>query len=302
MASVLLPTTTWTDGCDDVVADLRPEDELIVVADRSEDPVLDAAPDSARTLVAGDPVGCAGKANALAAGMERASQDVVVWTDDDVSRDPGWRDRLVENARESGAATEVPVYVGSGLWSLLEPAMALFGSLGMASSGKVWGGGVAFDRTELDEEELLSELRRTVGDDSLLSTYVEDPWVDTDHPREVRVGGSPSAVYHRMARFAKATFYFEPVSTTVLLAITTVVAALCLLFPFVGLPATTGLGVWTYRKLTVSRPSVVLSFPSFVLVPLAIFVGRVAPTFEWGGRRYRWSGRFDVTVLSSSEP
>jgi hypothetical protein len=300
MASVLLPTTTWTDGCDDVVADLRPEDELIVVADRSDDPALDGAPESATTLVAGDPVGCAGKANALAEGMERASQDVVLWTDDDVARDPGWRDRLVENARESGAATEVPVYVGSGLWSLFEPAMALFGSLGMASSGKVWGGGVAFDRTELDEEELLSELRQTVGDDSVLSNYVEDPWVDADHPREVRVGGSPSAVYHRMARFAKATFYFEPLSTGVLLCVSVVVAALCLLFPFVGLPATTGLGLWTYRKLGVSRASVALSFPSFVVVPLAIVVGLLAPAFEWGGRRYRWRGRFEVSVLGRS--
>jgi len=296
MASVILPTTRWTDGCADVLASLSPDDELFVVADHPDDPVFENAPAAVELVAAGDPVGCSGKANALAVGMVRASHDIVVWTDDDVARETGWRDRLVAHAREEGAATEVPVYVGGGLWRLFEPAMVLFGSIGLAHGGHVWGGGVAFDRTVLDEERLVDELRRTVGDDSLLSTYVDDPWVDTDNPRTVRVDGSPGAVRDRLARFAQAAFHFEPLSTVGLLAASTVVAALCLLAPLVGGAVTLAAGAISYRTVDLSRWSVLLSPLSFMAIPLALALGLVVPTFEWGGRRYRWQGAFDVTV------
>lgn len=296
MASVILPTVRWTDGCADVLASLSPDDELFVVADHPEDPVFENAPEAAELVAAGDPVGCSGKANALAAGMERASHDIVVWTDDDVTRESGWRDRLVAHAREDGAATEVPVYVGSGLWRVLEPAMVLFGSLGLAYGGHVWGGGVAFDRTALDEAQLVAELRQTVGDDSLLGTYVDEPWVDTDNPRPVRVGGSPGAVRDRLARFAQAAYHFEPVSTIGLLAASTLVAVFCLVAPLVGLGVTLGVGAFSYRAVDLSRWSVLLSPLSFLVLPLALAVGLVVPTFEWGGRRYRWDDTFDVTV------
>ena len=49
------------------------------------------------------------------------------------------------------------------------------------SGDHVWGGGVAFDRTEIDENQFLTELRQTVGDDSLLSTYFDESWVASDH-------------------------------------------------------------------------------------------------------------------------
>ena len=77
MASVILPTTRWTDGCADVLASLSPDDELFVVADHPDDPVFADAPDTAELVAAGDPVGCSGKANALAAGMERDRNSVV---------------------------------------------------------------------------------------------------------------------------------------------------------------------------------------------------------------------------------
>ncbi|MFC6757455.1 MULTISPECIES: glycosyltransferase [Haloarcula] len=296
MASVILPTTRWTDGCADVLASLSPDDELFVVADHPEDPVFEQAPGEAELVAAGDPVGCSGKANALAAGMERASHDIVVWTDDDVTREAGWRDRLVAHAREDGAATEVPVYVGGGLWRVLEPAMVLFGSLGLVSGGHVWGGGVAFDRTALDEAQLVAELRQTVGDDSLLGTYVEDPWVDTDNPRQVTVAGSPGAVRDRLARFAQAAFHFEPLSTVGLLAASALFAVFCLVAPLLGAPVTLAVGALSYRAVDLQRSSVLLSPLSFLVIPLALAVGLVVRTFEWGGRRYRWRGTFDVTV------
>lgn len=181
MASVILPTVRWTATAETVLSGLRDEDELLVVCDSESDPVVDAAPSAATVIVAGEPVGCSGKANALAAGMEAATDEIVVWTDDDVDRDEEWLTRLVTRATEHGAATEVPLYLGDGLWQLFEPAVLMLGSTGPASGNHVWGGGVAFDRTEIDEASLLAELRQTVGDDSLLSEYVDDVWADTEN-------------------------------------------------------------------------------------------------------------------------
>ncbi|RDI72571.1 glycosyltransferase [Halopelagius longus] len=297
MASVILPSNRWTDGAADVAADVREDDELLVVCDSENASVVSDAPDEVTVLVAGDPEGCAGKANALAYGMERATHDVVVWTDDDVSRDSGWRDRLVSMARNRGAATEVPVYVGGGIWPLLEPAFVLLGSLGLVEGGFVWGGGVAFDRTEIDEDALRSDLRRTVGDDSVLSTYLDDPWADEDHPREVPVSGAPGDVYDRIARFAKAAYFFDRAGTSVLLAASFVAAALFALFPVFGVVAATTLAAAGYAKLGVRRASVVLAYPSVLCLPVALLAGILAPRFEWGGRRYEWRDAFDVRVV-----
>lgn len=37
--SVLLPTVSWTGTCDEVAAQLRPEDELLIIHDDGDDPV-----------------------------------------------------------------------------------------------------------------------------------------------------------------------------------------------------------------------------------------------------------------------
>ncbi|SDK34266.1 glycosyltransferase [Natronorubrum texcoconense] len=299
MASIILPTHRWTPAAEIVVDTLRDDDELLVVCDSHEDPVVDDAPSRATVVTAGEPVGCSGKANALATGMERASDEIVVWTDDDVSREDGWLERLVTHARETGAATEVPVFVGGGLWRLFEPAMVVLGTSGTASGNYVWGGGVAFDRTELDESALLADLRRTVGDDTLLSTYVDDVWVDTDHVRPVHVDGSPEGVYNRIARFGKTSAFFEPVQTGVLFAISLVFVVVTLVFPLLAALGSTLVGIAAYRKLELERPSVLLTFPSFLFVPLFLAVGVAAPTFRWGGRTYRWEKKFDVIVVDS---
>lgn len=59
---------------------------------------------------------------------------------------------------------------------------------------------------------------------------------------------------------------------------------------------TTLLGLAAYRSVGVTSASVLLSFPSFLVIPLLLLGGLLAPSFEWGGRRYRWRGRFGVTV------
>jgi len=105
MASVVLPTVRWTSDADAFFRALRDGDELLVVCDSPDGPV-DDAPDRATVLVAGEPAGCSGTAHALATGMERATDDVVVWTDDDVSREGGWFDRLVGPAAVPVAARD----------------------------------------------------------------------------------------------------------------------------------------------------------------------------------------------------
>ena len=300
MASVVLPTVRWTPAADTVVDALRDGDELLVVCDSPDDPVVVDAPDRATVVVAGDPAGCSGKAHALATGMERATDDIVVWTDDDVAREEEWLARLVARAREHGVATEVPVFVGDGLWRLFEPAVLLLGSTGPATGQYVWGGGVAFDRTAMDEDAFLADLRRTVGDDSLLSEYLDldDVWVDTDHVRQVRVDATPRAVYHRLVRYAKTVAFFEPKSTAAALGAFLVFLAGSVAFPLGAATLSTLAGFVAYATMGVRRTSVLLSFPSLLLTPALLLLGVVAPDFRWGGRTYRWWGRFDVTVVS----
>jgi hypothetical protein len=278
------------------VSELRADDELLVVCDSKSDPVVETAPSAATVIVAGEPVGCSGKAHALAAGMEAATDDIVVWTDDDVDREEGWLTRFVTQAKKHGVATEVPVYLGGGLWQLFEPAVLMLGSVGPASGDYVWGGGVAFDRTEIDEESFRTELRQTVGDDSLLSEYVDDVWADTEHIRQVTVDGEPRNVYHRLVRFGKTAIRFEPQQTAGLFGVSLLFAGGSVVFPIGGALVATLCGLIAYSLLGVRRRSVLLSFPSLLLVPVFLLLGIVAPTFRWGGRTYTWPDKFDVTV------
>lgn len=298
MASVILPAVEWTPPMNTVVAALREEDELLFVCDSANDPITTDAPESAEVIVAGEPIGCAGKPHALATGMEHASDDIVVWTDDDVSRSADWLGRLVQKAREHGAATEVPVFVGGGLWRVVEPAFLLFLTNAVLSGDHVWGGGVAFDRTILDEEQFLTELRQTVGDDSLLSTYVDDPWVARKQIRHITAGGSPRAVYDRVVRFSKAAMFFTPVSTIGFLLVISLGLALSIVAPIAGITLATLIGAATYYRAGVQRGSVLLTFPSLVLLPVVLILGAVAPTFRWGSRTYRWTRKFTVVIVS----
>ncbi len=124
---------SWTAACDDVAAQLGPEDELLIIHDSKDDPVVDRKPlsENVQFIPAGDPVGCSGKANAIAAGMEAANHDRLVWTDDDFHHPPDWLDRLHKDYAEYGPTTELPAFVGQDpLAVLLEPVYVLGGTLG----------------------------------------------------------------------------------------------------------------------------------------------------------------------------
>ncbi len=300
MASVIVPSVRWTPEMDSLLTGLRDGDEFLIVCDSEGDPVMTDSPSEATIIAAGDPDGCSGKAHALATGMEHATDEIIVWSDgdDDRTSDADWLERLAAHANADGAATEVPVFVGGGVWPLFEPVFMLSATYDILSGSHVWGGGVAFDRTEIDEVQFLRELRQTVGNDSLLTEYLDTPWVDRDHVREVEESGDIRDTYHRVVRWIKPGYLYYPFRFTAGIVVFFAIALAALYFPIAGFTLTTLIGMWTYRAAGTRRLSVVLSYPSFVLLPVLLTLGAVAPSFRWGNREYRWHGKFDVTVHS----
>lgn len=121
--SVLLLTTRWTDACGEVAAQLRGDDELLVIHDDG-DPVAGrrGVPAGVRLVAAGEPEGCLGKVNALAAGMDAARHDRLVWTDNDFHYPPDWFATLNNDYDRHAPVSEVPFFVGDDpLVPLLEP-------------------------------------------------------------------------------------------------------------------------------------------------------------------------------------
>nr|EGQ39923.1 MAG: hypothetical protein J07AB56_06510 [Candidatus Nanosalinarum sp. J07AB56] len=73
--SVLLPTTDGSESACDIKNQLRPGDELVVICDSESDEIHQSVENDPEIelVVAGQPKGCSGKANAVAEGMETAS-------------------------------------------------------------------------------------------------------------------------------------------------------------------------------------------------------------------------------------
>ncbi|SFR50978.1 glycosyltransferase family 2 protein [Halogeometricum limi] len=296
--SVLLPTTRWTDACDEVAAQLGPDDELLVICDAETDPVATrtSLPDGVDVVVAGEPDGCSGKANAIATGMRTARHERVVWTDDDFSRPSDWLSTLHADYEQHGPVTEVPFFVGrDALSTLLEPLYALGGTLGVYANRKAWGGAVVFERSDLNEAAFLAELRRTVSDDGLLSEHLDVTPVR--RTRLVPVGGSLRESVERHVRFTQIVYRHEPRDTAALLALGSILTVLGVAFPLPMFLFATLLTFAVYRAFGVRRWTFLLGYPVMLLqVPLFAY-GIARRTFVWGGRRYRWSAKFDVRVV-----
>jgi hypothetical protein len=305
--SVLLPTIRWTDACDQLAAQLHPEDELLVICDGEDDPVATHdPPDGVEILVAGEPEGCSGKANAIACGLERASHDRFVWTDADFERDDDWLDRLVAEGEEHGPATAVPFWYGGGFWAVMEPWAVVFSTLliylGVGSTGNLgWGGGLTFTRGELDVsvEELTAELRQVLSDDGLVSQHLDEFHAVETMVTPVRVPGDLRTTYARLVRFNRLTHVHEGMYGDLLLSVGMVVAAVA--FPLVVAPLVTLLTGAAYALLGIRRPTFLLSFLGVFFVPPTILAGIVVSEFEWAGRRYRLNGAYDVEVVPQGE-
>lgn len=305
--SVLLPTVEWNVVCDQLAAQLGPDDELLVICDSEQDPVATReTPDGVEVCVAGAPEGCSGKANALAHGMTRATHDRFVWTDADYERGSDWLDRLVDAGEANGPASAIPFFSGGGWWRLVEPWFAgLFTAMLYFQVGELedfaWGGGVTFTRSELTVPvgTLVAELRGVLSDDYLLSQRLP-----TVHPvrsmvTHVEVPGDFRSVRHRIVRFVRTfgvngTWLPGVVTSTSLVAVG-------VLFPL-GTAAVVTVGFAAiYTRLCLDRANYLWAFPGLLVLPVVFWSAILIDEFEWGGRRYRFEDPGVVEVLGPSD-
>ncbi|MFC4451181.1 glycosyltransferase [Halorussus aquaticus] len=297
--TVLLPTTTQSSAIEEIATQLTPSDELLVICDRETDSVADYGDEfrNVRVVVAGEPTGCSGKANAIATGMEEATHDRLVWTDDDFHHPPNWLAALHEAYDRKGPVSELYFFVGSDPLSiLLEPIYAIGGTLGTYATDKAWGGAVMFERDDLDWESFLRDLRRTVSDDGLLSEYLDTTSLKRVHP--VEIGGTIRQTIERHVRFTQIVRQHNPWDTVVVGFVTSLLALFCLFVPLYAGIGTTLLATGVYAYFGVRRWTVLLAYPAIILqVPLMVYA-LTRRTFVWGGRRYRWHSKFDVEIVT----
>jgi hypothetical protein len=309
IVSVVLPTDRWTDACDQLATQVRDrreatadDCEFVVACDRPDDPVVgDAAGTVAEVVVAGEPQGCSAKCNALAAGLERASGERVVCTDADFDHEPGWLAAVLEHLADAPAGHVVstaPVLVSEGaLVRLLEGPGGIGAALTTLLDTTAWGGTMAFRRGEVDVETYVSDLRRTVSDDALLTQQVDGIESIGALVREVPVSGSISETLDRQVRWVRTGLYFDPAGLAfgVLLSILVLVGTL--LAPLVTVPLVTAVAGLAYVYCGIRRWTFLLTVPAYAAsLPLLIY-GLARVEFDWNGRRYRWTGPFDVSVV-----
>ena len=311
--SVVLPTVEWTGACDDVAEQLRPDDELFVVCDAPTDPVTEHDAETAavdpeaavRVVVAGEPEGCSGKANAVAHACSRARHDRLVWTDADFRHGPGWLDRLVAAGERHGPATAVPVFRGGRWWRLVEPWAATLFSLpqaaGVGAPGRtVWAGGVTFTRSEVEGgvPALVAALRSALSDDGVLTDCLVAPvYPVRSMVTPVHVPGDAATVARRLHRFVRIAHCHAGVRRFVPLVAATLGA--CLFAPLVvGGLCTLGTAL-ALDRLGVPRRSAAFAVPGLVVLLVALVAGVVRSEVVWAGRRYRYRDAGSVSVLDT---
>jgi hypothetical protein len=306
--TVLLPTVEWTTACEQVAGQLRADDELFVICDRELDPVANReVSDDVEILIAGEPDGCAAKANAIAYGMERATNDRIVWSDADYERDGEWLDCLIEAGEEHGPAAVLPVFPGDGWsWRLVEPVMVLAVGLqtGLfwsdSSGGYPWGGGVTFTRTELDVpvEQFVAELRQCISDDNVLHEHVGDSYMVRELPAIVHVDGDFEDTARRLIRWMRADHVRHDLRGRFVGSL--LLVALAAVLPFLVAPLITVAAGLGYRKLGYSRWTFLLAYHGLFVLPLVFGAGIGIDEFSWGSRRYRVNDLYDVEVLGNA--
>jgi hypothetical protein len=253
-------------------------------------------------LIAGEPAGCSGKANALAHGMERAEHDRFVWTDDDFARSAAWLDRLVDAEVEHGPSTVIPNFVGGGWWRLVEPTSTVMSTLSMYLgrgpwAGNAWGGGVIFTRDDLSVDELVEDLRECLSDDGVLSEHLGPVHPIRRMIADVPVSGEFTSVAQRMIRFTRITHVHEGLGGPLVASLLFV--GLTLLFPLYSIPLITAASGVTYAVVGKTRWTFVLAYPALLLLPLLFVAGITRSEFEWAGRRYRMNGANDIEVIDT---
>ncbi|QLG47950.1 glycosyltransferase [Natrinema halophilum] len=297
--SVILPTVEWADACAEVLDQLEPGDELLIICDNRSDPVYDRRDDlpvTARVIAAGEPEGCSGKANAIATGMEAAGNDRIIWTDDDFHHPPDWLTTLNADYERHGPTSELPVFIGNDPLSyLVEPLYAYTGTGMVYAADVAWGGALVFERDDVNGKALLRDLRRTVSDDGTLAEYVD--FTAVKRTRRVEIGGTIRESLERHVRFTKLVRHHDRDAMIAAAVVGTLVSVAYLLYPLAGLVLSTLCYGAVYAAFGIRRWTVLLSYPATIAqVPLLAYA-LARRTFVWGGRRYRWRSMFDVEVL-----
>jgi len=307
MASIILPTFDWTASCQSLYKQLGPEDELLVVVDTENAPAAGPVrerPD-ATLVLAGEPTESSGKSNAVAAGLETASQDEILLTDSDVPRGEDWLSRLKGGVDKHGAVTGGVLFAhtdGAGrfLGWLIEPLQAVFMIILMFSGG-LWGGAAGFHRRHIDDmDALLENLQRTVTDDLLigehLTTSVEADFALTAViPIEADVG----RFRDRWVRYALSFRYGDDASLGVAFLLGVIQATALVLVPLPTVLLSLLLGGVVYWLFDTVRPTFLLTPVTFIIN--VVFTGYAATRseFVWGGRHYRWRDKLDVEIIDN---
>lgn len=297
--SVILPTTRWTTACTEVLEQLGPNDELLVVCDDDFDPVAKLDRDLPRTVdivCAGEPENCSGKANAIAAGIHAAANDRILWTDDDFHHPPDWLVQLNADYEQHGPVTEIPFFAGQDpLAILLEPIYAVGGTVGTYAGDIAWGGAVIFECTDLDMDSFLQDLNQSVSDDGILTEHLDI--TPLRRTRIVPMGGSTRETMERHVRFTQIARHHDPTGFAGMFIVATLSAIAALLFPLPAMLLLTLLQFGIYAVFGVRRWTFILAYPAtLVQVPLFVY-GIARRTFVWGGRRYQWRSKFDVEIV-----
>jgi hypothetical protein len=280
---------------------------MFVICDCKDDPAAShSPPDGVEILVAGEPEGCAAKANAIAYGMERATNDRFVWSDADYERDGEWLDRLVEAGEEHGPAAVRPMFSGDGWsWRLVEPVFVLILGLragffwGDGDGGYPWGGGVTFTRRELDVPvgQFVTDLRQCLSDDNVLHEHVGGTYILRERPVIVHVDGDFEDTARRLTRWMRAEHVRHDVRGRFIGSL--LLVALAALVPFLVAPLVTVAAGLVYRKFGYSRWTFLLAYQGLFVMPLVFGAGIFIDEVTWGSRRYRVNGLYDVEVLGN---
>ena len=115
--------------------------------------------------------------------------------------------------------------------------------------------------------------------------------------RIVPIGGSIRESIERLVRWTQILWRHFPGTVVGIFLFLLLVLTAAILFPLPMAAALTLLHLAVNEILGVRRWTAVLAYPAlFVFVPLVPYA-LARRTFVWGGRRYRWRGKFDVTVV-----
>lgn len=300
--SVVLPTRDWTAACDELIDQIHPDDELIIACDRPSDPVVDAAAGTAAdVVVAGEPKRCSAKCNALAAGLEEATTEIIVCTDGDFEHGIEWLSTVLDHLADAPSGHVVstaPVLVSEGpLMKGFEGPGAVGAVLTTLLNTTAWGGTMAFRRAEIDLEEYTSDLRRTVSDDAILTQRAEGIRSVRTMIPEMPVSGTASDTLSRQARWVRTARYVDPFGLAVGASISLAVFVGTLLAPPPTVAFVTAVAGLAYAYCGIRRWTFLFAVPAYILsLPLLLY-GLMRTEFDWNGRRYRWSGLYDVEVL-----